>query len=321
MSLVLCLSLMLTVFVGCGKSETMQEPSKDVLKETETEPVNESEWPRTIVDATGKEIVLSEQPKRVTLLHSFYLEHFLALETPPTACAIGNGLGQSEPLEKSELFAPYLKDIEIIDLGSSREINLEAVLEAQPDVIVLFAGHKGLETILDQLNQIAPVIQLDASASWSEQLMAAAQVVGKEERAETLVKAIEGNIEKAKAAATNFSNRSFALFRTDGKGFIPRATQTYYETFGLTKPEGWPDGWDPLSLETVAEMNPYYIVFQHNHDASMAFVESMKENAVWQSLDAVKNGRVFYFDENMNSFGPLAFDLTARKIMDIYSGN
>lgn len=67
------------------------------------------------------------------------------------------------------------------------------------------------------------------------------------------------------------------------------------------------------------EMNPNFIVFQHNYDMSKAFVESLKSSSVWQSIDAVKNGRIYYFDENMNSYGPLTFNLASDKLLEIYS--
>lgn len=105
-------------------------------------------WPRTITDAAGHKAVLEKQPERITLLHTYYMEHFLLLGTPPTASAIGNALGQTEALEKSEMFASYLEDVEVMVLGSAREINLEAVLKSEPDVIVTFSVQGGLD--LDQ---------------------------------------------------------------------------------------------------------------------------------------------------------------------------
>ena len=86
----------------------------------------------------------------------------------------------------------------------------------------------------------------------------------------------------------SYEDRTFGLFRTDGKNFIAQGTAKYYEVFGITKPEGFSDAADSMSLEAVAEMNPYYIVFQHNYEMSKSFVESMESSSVWQSMDAVK---------------------------------
>lgn len=160
---------------------------------------------------------------------------------------------------------------------------------------------------------------MDYSLGWADQLRECAQVVGKEAEAKDLIVDIKENISSTKTALSAYADKTFALFRTDGKGFITSYTASYYDTFGITAPEGWPETYTTISLETVAEMNPNYIVFQHNYEASVAFVESMESSFVWQSLDAVRNGRVYYFDEQMNTFGPLAMDLTAEKLLEIYT--
>lgn len=314
MGLIVSFVLLTGVLAGCAGTPA----EKSNTSPPESTP-SVTAWPRTITDAAGHEVVLEKQPKRITLLHTYYMEHFFLLGTPPTASAIGNSLGQTEALEKSEMFGPYLKGVEIIDLGSAREINLEAVLESKPDVIVTFSAQGGLDKTYDQLVQIAPVVLLDYAAPWQDQLLDCAEIVGKEAEAQNLIAEIEKTISDTKEKMAQYADRTFALFRTDGKAFITRGDAKYYKTFGITKPQGYPDTWETVSLEAVAGMNPYYIVFQHNHAAAAAFVESLKYSSVWQSIDAVKNGRIYYFDENMNTFGPLALRLTAEKLVQFYS--
>ncbi|SHI14677.1 iron complex transport system substrate-binding protein [Sporobacter termitidis DSM 10068] len=325
--LVVSLALLTGIITGCagtpagtgGASGSTPSAADTTNGAPETAAPEAAVWPRTITDAAGHEVVLEKKPERITLLHTYYMEHFLLLGTPPTASAIGNALGQTEALEKSEMFAPYLEGTSITDLGSAREINPEAVLESEPDVIVTFSAQGGLDKTYDQLVQIAPVVLLDYTASWQEQLLDCAEIVGKETEARDLVAEIEKTISDTKEALGRYTDRTFALFRTDGKAFITRGDAKYYETFGIMKPQGYPDTYETVSLEAVAEMNPYYIVFQHNREAAAAFVESLASSSVWQSIDAVKNGRIYYFDENMNTFGPLALRLTAEKLVQIYS--
>ena len=277
-------------------------------------------WPRTITDALRTEVVLEKKPERITLLHVFHLEHFLLLGTPPTAAAIGNVLGEVEALAQSEMYAPYLKDLEMINLGSAREINLEAVLESAPDVIVAFSVHGGLDRVYDQLVQIAPVALFDFSASWQEQLLGCAGIVGKEAEARNIIAEIEKVIARSKEIIAGHRDRTLALFRTDGKVFMNQGPSKYYDAFGITRPTGFSAVYENVSLEAVSEMNPYYIVFQHNYEAAAAFVKGMGSSSVWQSMDAVKSERIYYFDENMNTYGPLAMRLAAEKLARLYSG-
>lgn len=294
--------------------------------EPTTEPASEeSQWPKTIIDGAGNEIVLEKKPERVTLLHVVYMEYFLMLDAPPTAAALGNALGEMETLEVSEMFAPYFKDsdIEMTMLGNSKDLSMEALLASAPDVIVTFYNPAGLD-MYEQMVKIAPVVQIGFTDPWQDQMTLIGSILGKEAQAQAIIEETEQIIEGAKETLSAYADRSLAVFRTDGKGFIAQRTAKYYDAFGLTRPEGFGDTADSIaamtvSLEAVAEMNPDYIVFQHNLDATNAFIESLESSSVWQSLDAVKNGHVYFFDENMNSFGPMAMQLAAKKLVEIYA--
>jgi iron complex transport system substrate-binding protein len=313
-------ALLSGILAGCLKTSAKNTGGAPEAAQSSIKHEEAATWPRTITDAIGHEVSMKKKPERITLLRSFYLEHFLLLDDPPTAAAIGNVLGEVEALEQSEMYAPYLKDLEMINLGSAREINLEAILESAPDVIVGTSVHGGLDRVYDQLVRIAPVALLDFSAPWQEQLLECAWIVGKETKARSIVTEIETTISISQEIIARHSNRTLALFRTDGKVFMNQGPSKYYEFFGITRPNGFSSAYENVSLEAVSEMNPYYIVFQHNYEATAAFVKGLSSSSVWQSIDAVKNGRIYYFDENMNTYGPLAMRLAAEKLARIYSG-
>jgi iron complex transport system substrate-binding protein len=68
-------------------------------------------------------------------------------------------------------------------------------------------------------------------------------------------------------------------------------------------------------------MNPDYIVFQDSSQNAQTFVKSQESSSVWQALPAVKNGHVLYFDDSLNTFGPLAMRLTADKLVQVFERN
>lgn len=150
------------------------------------------------------------------------------------------------------------------------------------------------------MEQIAPVILVDFSDPWQEQILACAEIVNKEAEAQKLIKEIEASVQSAKEKLSQHQDKTIAIFRTDGgKAFVTRGNKEYYDTFGIAKPEGYPDDYETLSLEAVVEMNP--------------------ASSVWQAMEAVKKGRVVYFDDSLNTFGPLATKLTAEKLIQIIS--
>lgn len=65
-------------------------------------------------------------------------------------------------------------------------------------------------------------------------------------------------------------------------------------------------------------MNPDYVIFQDFKDKADTFVKAMDTSSVWQSMEAVKNGKVVYFDDSLNTFGPLAMELTAKKLVQLF---
>lgn len=302
----LCIGLLA---VGCGNNPSKLDESVKSKKEEV----------KTIVDATGIEVVLDKKVERISILHSAYLEYFMALEHPPTASA-GSSTGNAmKALQEWESLKGYDQAIDIMDLGSSRDLNLEAILKSNPDVIVTFKDHGKLDAIYDQLIKIAPLIRLDFSKTWQEQTMECAEIIGKEDLAKEIIAETEKVIDKTHEELKTY-DETLAIFRTDGKSFIVRGDKDYYESFGINKPKGFPDTYESLSLETLAEMNPDYIVFQDYYDVSKAFVKSLSDSPVWNNLDAVKNEKIFYFDDSLNTLGPISRRITAEKLLDIYQG-
>lgn len=317
--LLLAAMLMVGTFAACGT-----KPAEGPIA-----PEEETSWPRTITDASGYEVTLEAKPQRIAILHSMYLEYFFVLDTPPIASAGANIGTAMKAMEAFETLKPYIGTAEIIDLGSAREINLEAVLAAEPDVIVTFVGHGGLESIYDQLTQIAPVITMNYTASaenpvtWEEALMECAVVVGKEALAEEIVLQTQAKIDDARAKLEPYRDQTFIFVRSDGKGGIFALGYQLYpyyynaETgFGLTAPDGYPAQWGVISLESLAEMNPDYIIFQDFLEDSQAAVDA-QESSVWNSLKAVQNDNVVFLDVSLNTTSPLALQILAEDLVEI----
>jgi iron complex transport system substrate-binding protein len=315
--LIVSLALLTGLLAGCAGNPA--ENSTSMPETTNANKTMQPSWPRTITDAAGNKVALKKQPQRIAILHSLYLEYFFALGTPPIASAGASTGNAMKALEEWETLKPYAGTAAIMDLGSSRDLNLEAILEAKPDVIVTFKGQGHINEMYDQLVQIAPVIQLDFNTSWQSQTLACAEIVGKEAFAQDFIKETDTIIASAKDTLSKHNDKTIALFRTNGKSFISRGTKDYYKTFGISKPTGYPDDYKAVSLEAVAEMNPDYIVFQESAQIAQTFVKAQEASSVWPTLAAVKNGHVFYFDDSLNTFGPLAMRITADKLVQVFS--
>lgn len=320
--LIVLLALLTGILAGCtgtpaGNSAGAPESTQQGGNNTEAAP-----WPRTITDAAGHTVVLEEQPQRIAILHSMYLEYFFALGTPPAASAGANVGTAMKALEEFETLKSFRGTADIIDLGSARQLNLEAILQADPDVIVTFNGHGGVNEIYDQLVEIAPVVLLDYTAPWQEAIRDCAEIAGKEKEAETCIQETEKTMAGAREKLSRYKDKTAIFVRSDGKGGIfalGYSRYPYYydaaEGFGLSKPEGYPEDWGVISLEALAEMNPDYIIFQDFLVDARALVSTLEASSVWQNVQAVKDGHVFFFDGSLNTTSPLAIQVAAEKLV------
>lgn len=310
MRILLSISVFSCLISGCTKAP----------KETA---VTGSQWPRSFKDAAGHEVVLEKQPERIAILHSMYLEYFFALDTPPIASAGANTGTAMKALEEFETLRPFKETADIIDLGSARQLNLEAILAAEPDVIVTFNGHGGVNEIYDQLTQIAPVVMLDYTASWQDSIRDCAKIAGKENLAEQRIRETEKIMSEAGEKLAGIGDKTAVFVRSDGKGGVfalgtSRYPYYYDKTsgFGLSIPDGYPEEWGVISLETLSELDPDYIIFQDFISDAKGLVTSLEASAVWNNLTAVRNQQVVYLDGSLNTTSPLAIQAAAKGLTE-----
>ncbi|WP_353095132.1 ABC transporter substrate-binding protein [Tissierella praeacuta] len=328
--LIVLMILIIGVLSGCTgnsvENNTGIMENKTEKRSVSTDSKEDTEivkWPRTIKDAAGNDVILEKKPERIAVLHAVYLDYFFALETPPIASA-GATIGDAmKALEEFETLRSYKGTANIIDLGSARDLNLEAILESRPDVIVTFKGH--IDKVYEELIKIAPVIQLDVKDTWQNTTVQCASIVGKEELASKYIEETEKIISETRKKLSTFKDETFALLRVDGKGnFVATGygNSIYYnqmEGFNLLAPDTYPGSQEVLSLEALSQMNPDYIIFQHFLDVAQAAVESQESSTVWKSLNAVKNNHILFFDDSLNTGSPLAIRLASEKFIKILS--
>lgn len=311
--------LLLGIVAGCSKDDKATENTaaksteQQATKSDKEEQTTDTAWPRTITDAADNEITLEAKPTKVAVLHPLYMDYLFALEETPYAST-----SAAESLEDYETLAPF-KEEEVIDLGSGREANLEMIAQAQPDIIIAFKGQ--VDKNYDSLVKIAPVIQIDYTDTWQNTTRFIAALVGKESLADEYIAETEELVNETRTKLGDKMDKTFAVLRADGKDFIAQGSKNavYYkeDSFGLKAPELYPEEAEALSLEGLGEMNPDYIIVQHDEKVAEATIANVASLQTWQSLDAVKNNHVYIYNGSLNSASILAVRVIAQKLMDI----
>jgi iron complex transport system substrate-binding protein len=213
----------------------------------------------------------------------------------------------------------YTDDPTITNLGSLKEVDMEALNSLEPDVI--FIGGR-LSAEYDNLSEIAPVVlmMIDHSAGYMKgfkaNVAAVASIFGKEAESEELISGFDERIAALSSAASG-KTAIVGMVTSSSFNALPSGSRCSVITneaafTNLTKPgaaarerggnsnagqSANPHG-DAASFELLVEQNPDYI-FVLDRDAAIGTTGSkvareVMENELVQKTDAYKNNRIVY---------------------------
>lgn len=283
------------MFVGCASNSATNEDKAIGKTVTVTDVRGEVEIPadpQRIVDLSGNSDILSILGYKVI------------------------GTANSDAYDYTK-FPSYLEETlsgaEILGYSMQDTMDVEAVMNLKPDLIVISTVQ---EKMYDALSEIAPTVMIQLEAlNWKDDVRALAKVFNKEDVAnewltkyETEAKEEGDKIKAEYGEDTTYlsflaSGGQFFIF--DGAGF----GDVLYNDMGLAKPAGMPEQTDislpVVTYEGLAAIQTDYI-FLIATDEDLAQLES---NAIWNSLPAVKEGKVVvlpsspYFNQGYSPIG------------------
>ena len=288
-----CMTAMM--FVGCASNNTTNEDKTTENTVTVTDVRGEVEIPanpKRIVDLSGNSDILSILGYKVV------------------------GTANSDAYDYTK-FPSYLeetlKGAEILGYSMQDTMDVEAVMNLNPDLIVISTVQ---EKMYDALSEIAPTVMIQLEAlNWKDDVRALGKVFGKEDVANEWIANYEakakdaGDKIKAKygddTTYLSFLASGGQFFVFDGAGF----GDVLYKDMGLAKPEGMPEQTDislpVVTYEGLAAIKADYI-FAIATDEDLAQLEA---NSIWNNLSAVKNGNVVilesspYFNQGYSPIG------------------
>ena len=257
------------------------------------------------------DVTVPAEPERVVTLAESALDVALSLGVTPVGTSASRG-GDAAPAYLGEAAA----GIPIVATVS--EPNLEAVLEAEPDVILAAGGLEREQ--YDALSAIAPTVVPEGSTGgdWQAPLHTYAEALGAddeltgelgaiEERAAALAeeRAYEGSVGVLRWMANgpllmNASLMPGSLLRSAGATPLPAAADLG------SRPHS-----DPLSLENLAEVDADRLFIAAFGAEGGTALEAARSQPAVAQLEAVRNGTVTEVDGSVwsSASGPIAADL------------
>ncbi|MEM8705596.1 MAG: ABC transporter substrate-binding protein [Actinomycetota bacterium] len=289
---------------------------------TTTEPPAEFdsavEYPRTVVHALG-EFTQDAPPEQVFIGSSeIFGEAMIALGVTPSGRLDWFG-GAPVPVDDD-----YGLDVldEVPVLGTVFAPDLEVIVGAEPDVVLVFSGFGN--AIHDQLLGQIDVYAVDIAADWREALIGTGDAIGRPERAEAVLAEYDLRLDEIADSemAEFFAGRSTAVITPlGGAGAIlvpgdiigdamDRAGVPLWEPgpgFEGSGPDDAADGIVNFSKELAGEIDADVVVIVLEDEGGLTPTrEAFVADPVWGSIPAIVEGDVFFVRNNiLRNAGPL----------------
>jgi len=261
-------------------------------------PPASSNQPKEYEHSLGK-IELSASPERIV---APYLEDALiTLGIEPAAKWSLGDLVQ-------DYLEPYLQNVPKLDFTGGG-MNMEALLETNPGLVVLYTTNMVNEETYKQYSSIAPTYVFeDATVSWKETLRVLGDMTGTTNKAEQAIQDYDTKVAEAvKKLEPVATGKTFAVVRAKPKEIQLMDGSFYsgpvlYSDLGLT-PHKLVKEWSwghavSLSLEKLPELDADYIFILVQGDAARPLLDEFQKSPLWQNLPAVKNGHAFEMPSN-----------------------
>jgi ABC-type Fe3+-hydroxamate transport system substrate-binding protein len=183
------------------------------------------------------------------------------------------------------------------DLGPGLQPNIEAVLATKPDLVVLYAGddNRGAAQRLSSAGVRVLAFRVDRIADFRRVARALGAVIGRPHVADSVVASVDSALERVRSATRGLERPSVfwhawdrplitigaPIFRSELVEIA--GGRNIYADLAHPSPQ--------VSLEDVVRRDPEVII------AAPQAAERIRSDPAWQSITAVRTGRVLAVDE------------------------
>ncbi|WP_342555248.1 ABC transporter substrate-binding protein [Paenibacillus sp. FSL R7-0652] len=291
------LFLFMLVLAACGRTTTESANGTSVKQNTAVE---EKEV-QTVKHLKGT-AVLPQKIERMVVLSAAYIDHMLTIGEKPAGVNVEVRYGGD--------YLPYLADQlqGVPTVGSADSPNLEAIVQIDPDVIVIES--RTAENSYDQLEKIAPTIVLgtdwmeyeDGTTYWTRDLLTIAGMYNKVELAKEKIAEVEKQADQLKAKMEQLNQKKLAYLRVREKNLQIYAEKGHptntllYHDLGFVPAAVTPaEQREDLSMEKISDIDADFIVLEVDPNAQ-DYLSKMHDSSLWKNVPAVRTNQVYQTD-------------------------
>lgn len=273
---------------------------------------------RSIIHLGGTTEITGIPTRVIALDGGEDLEAMLLLGVTPLAA------GDANVTNDGDGYFDYIEnayDLDAVEVVPGRDAaNLEQVAALRPDLIVASADF--YTEIYDDLSRIAPTVIADRNGGTAAMLATIAEALGVPDRVDTILDRYEQR--RAEAAATLPAGLQVSLASSDGSTFFyfywPSTGERQFAAdvlaeLGVLRPlhqrdaagaDEVSDGAVDVSNERLDLLDGEYLLLYPGGVTADELSATVARDPLWQSLGAVRNGRVRFVERNWHIAGPLA---------------
>jgi iron complex transport system substrate-binding protein len=312
---------LMLMLAACGDDEAATENTNDQVATEQTTDADKDAaateapvFPMTVASLsaegesedgkaiTFEEVTFEEMPKNIVVLDYGFLDTLDALGVEGIVGIAANGGKGNIP---EHLKSKYVTD-SVADVGSLKSIDFEKVAAANPDAIFI----SGRQTAFyEELKEITPNVVFIGSDNENyidgvfETVDLAAQIFGKEEKAEELKANLQAKVDQVKEKAAGYENALVAMYN-DKKisGFDNGADSRFayvYNDFGFvpatTDIAASSHGSD-FSYESLLSVDPEVLLIIDRTASDVDTLKADIENDIVKQTRAYKESKIVYLD-------------------------
>lgn len=307
--------------VGCADKNRTEEDTDRAEKDVVSSAV-------TFTDSLGREVEVANPERVAALLGSYADIWYLA---GGEICASADDAWEDFDLPLPE---------DAINLGMTKDLSLEKLFEANPDLVLASSNTKGnvdwLET-LESAGITVAYFEVNDFEDYLHMLNICTQITGRSDLYETNGRAIQEQIDKVIAkseerlemteeAPTVLSLRASATF-IRAKNSEDNVLGEMLKALGCVNiADSDTSLLENLSVEHIIEQDPDYIFIVQqgdNTEGTQKHIESfIADNPAWSKLTAVKSGKVYMMEKPLYALKPNdRWGEAYEKLEEILAGN
>ena len=257
-----------------------------------------------VTDDLGREVMLEQKPERIAVTSASFLE--------PLHEVGGDVVARPDSKNQMPDFARDKASI-----GKVTQIDVEKLLAVSPDLVIINKNmNEKLIEPLEAAGIKTVVVDMKSYEDVQRTVRLFAKLTGEQEKGEKLLAAMEQEIgavkeklpkEQRRVAVIHSTNQGLTV-QLEGSiaGSVVQMLGWENVAAGLAPLEKNPDA-APYSLETLVEKNPEIIFVTSMgklEEIKAGMEKTMAESPAWQSVEAVREKRVYYLPQNLFLLSP-----------------